>query len=163
MTIAGALAGRITFQLYRDAVPDTCENFRVFCTGEKGTGHSGKPLHFKGSPFHRVVPGFRCEGGDLIYGTGKGGESIPGARFETGPTAGKAQKHTGVGCLSMANTDGKSQFHVWLGPYDHPLEGVVFGTAIEGHDVLALIEAMGTFGSGHPLQLVVIADCGEII
>ena len=29
-------------------------------TGEKGKGISGKPLHYKGSRFHRVIPGFMC-------------------------------------------------------------------------------------------------------
>lgn len=36
--------------------------------GEKGTGRSGKPLHFKGSTFHRVIPGFMCQGGDFTAG-----------------------------------------------------------------------------------------------
>lgn len=45
--------GRVVFELFQDVVPKTAENFRALCTGEKGIGKCGKPLHFKGSPFHR--------------------------------------------------------------------------------------------------------------
>ena len=50
MTVGGTPVGRITFELRTDATPKTCENFRALCTGEKGIGRSGKPLHFKVEP-----------------------------------------------------------------------------------------------------------------
>jgi cyclophilin family peptidyl-prolyl cis-trans isomerase len=58
ITIGGRSAGRIEMELRSDRVPKTAENFRALCTGEKGTGQAGKPLWFKGSTFHRVIPGF---------------------------------------------------------------------------------------------------------
>ena len=61
MTIGGTAAGRIIMELRSDVAPKTAENFRCLCTGEKGMGKSGKPLHFKGSAFHRVIPDFMCQ------------------------------------------------------------------------------------------------------
>merc|ERR1712070_412666 len=53
MTIGGAPAGHIEMTLRADVVPKTAENFRALCTGEKGTGTSGKPLHFKATSLRR--------------------------------------------------------------------------------------------------------------
>ena len=165
ITIGGKDAGRLTFELYRDAVPRTAENFRALCTGEKGTGKSGKPLHFKGSSFHRIIQQFMCQGGDFTRGNGTGGESIYGEKFADETFAGKAGRHTGFGCLSMANagpnTNG-SQFFICTA--DTPwLDGkhVVFGKLISGEAILRAMEAVGS-RSGSTSQAVAIKDCGQL-
>ena len=57
ITIGGTPAGRIVMTLFTDLVPKTADNFLKLCTGELGIGKSGKPLHYKGSTFHRVIKG----------------------------------------------------------------------------------------------------------
>ncbi|CAI5512181.1 unnamed protein product [Closterium sp. Naga37s-1] len=162
ITIGGRDAGRIEMELFADTTPKTAENFRCLCTGEKGTGNSGKPLSFKGSAFHRVIPGFMCQGGDFTRGNGTGGESIYGTKFAD---ENFTKKHTGAGVLSMANsgpnTNG-SQFFLCTAKTSW-LDGkhVVFGQVSNGMDVVRAIEEVGS-ESGKVSRPVVIADCGEI-
>ncbi|KAM2067205.1 hypothetical protein ACFX1T_043565 [Malus domestica] len=53
---------RMVFELFSDVAPKTAENFRALCTGEQGIGpKSRKPLHYKGSFFHRIVKGYNAQ------------------------------------------------------------------------------------------------------
>ena len=160
--IDGSPAGRITMQLFADALPKTCENFRALCTGEKGVGKSGVPLHYKGSIFHRVIPGFMLQGGDFTRGNGTGGESIYGSKFND---EGFPYKHNKPYLLSMANagpnTNG-SQFFITTVPCEWlDNKHVVFGEVVSGQDVVKAVEQQGS-QSGKTSKKITISNCGQL-
>ena len=163
ISAGGEALGRVVFGLYGNVTPKTCENFRALCTGEKGEGKMGKPLHYKGSSFHRVIPNFMCQGGDFTAGNGTGGESIYGEKFAD---ENFRVKHTKPGLLSMANagpgTNG-SQFFITVTETPH-LDGkhMVFGEVCEGYEeVVKKCEELGS-GGGKTEKEIVITDCGEL-
>jgi peptidyl-prolyl cis-trans isomerase-like 1 len=83
--------GEITLELYTDHAPRTCKNFLTLV--ERG--------YYNSCPFHRIIPDFMIQGGDPT-GTGRGGSSIYGGKFED--EIHPSLKHTGAGILSMANS-----------------------------------------------------------
>ncbi|XP_020214935.1 peptidyl-prolyl cis-trans isomerase CYP21-1 [Cajanus cajan] len=155
--------GRIVIGLYGQVVPKTVENFRALCTGEKGKNANGLKLHYKGTPFHRIISGFVIQGGDIVHHDGKASESIYGGTF---PDENFKIKHSHAGVVSMANSgpdSNGSQFFIttvkasWLDG-----EHVVFGKVVQGMDIVYVIEGGAGTYSGKPRKKVVIADSGEI-
>lgn len=164
ITAGGVSKGRVVFKLYDDVVPRTTENFRALCTGEKGnSAESGKPLHYKGSIFHRVIKDFMCQGGDFTHGTGIGGESIYGNKFED---ENFKLTHDKPFLLSMANagpnTNG-SQFFITTVPTPH-LNGkhVVFGEVTQGKSIVRQLERCEKGEGDKPKEDWIISDCGEL-
>ncbi|KNE63412.1 peptidyl-prolyl cis-trans isomerase-like 1 [Allomyces macrogynus ATCC 38327] len=123
--------GPITLELYWDHAPRTCRNFYELV--RRG--------YYNGIKFHRIIPNFMIQGGDPT-GTGRGGSSIYGGKFED--EIHPDLKHTGAGILSMANagpnTNG-SQFFITLAP-TRWLDGkhTIFGRVAAG---MAVVKRMG--------------------
>eukprot|EP00073_Rattus_norvegicus_P048593 XP_017450841.1 PREDICTED: peptidyl-prolyl cis-trans isomerase A-like [Rattus norvegicus] len=154
ITADGEPLGHVSFELFADNVPKTAENFHALSTGEKGFG-------YKASSFHRIIPGFMCQGGNVTCHNGAGGRSIYREKFEGEDVI---LKHTGPGILSMANDEPNtsgSQFFIctakteWLGG-----KGVVFEKAKDGMNI---VEAMERFGSrnGKTSKQITISGCGQ--
>ena len=97
--------GRIVFGLYGEVAPRTSENFRGLCTGEYNHTKTGKPLHFKGTRFSRIIPGFVAQAQGV-------GWSIYGKKFDD-ETFAVSQNRPGI--LVMANfgrNTNQSQFYI---------------------------------------------------
>ncbi len=157
MTADDAPMGLIVIELYSDVVPRTAENFRALCTGEMGAD-----LTFKGSVFHRVIPGIALQGGDITNGDGTGGKSIFGPNFAD---ENFNLQHTAPGIVSMFNagpgTNG-SQFLINLDANSTlDRKNVVFGKVTTGMAVVKAIESLGS-ARGKPSKKIVIANCGQL-
>ena len=137
--------------------------FASQCTGERGVGRSGAALHYKGCAIHRVIPGFIVQGGDIVRGDGRGGDSIFGGTFRDERFL---WKHDKRGLLSMANNGpdtNSSQFFITMSAAPH-LDGksVVFGEVVDGLAVLERLERLAVDAHDRPKTAVTIQDCGEL-
>ncbi len=141
-------------------MPKTAENFRQFCTGEYRK--LGKPVGYKGSPFHRVIKGFMCQGGDYLKSDGTGCQSIYGEKFED---ENFNRKHTEPGLLSMANSGPNTngcQFFITCDKCDWlDNKHVVFGKVVEGMLTVRKIENVSVGANSKPKLPIVISQCGE--
>lgn len=123
--------GPVVVELYNSYAPKTCHNFATLVSRN----------YYNGTIFHRIISDFMIQGGDPT-GTGRGGESIFGEKFEDEIRS--DLKHTGAGILSMANsgpnTNG-SQFFITLAPTPW-LDGkhTIFGRVKSG---LKIVQRMG--------------------
>jgi cyclophilin family peptidyl-prolyl cis-trans isomerase len=142
--------GTIRFELLETDAPKTTENFRLLA--EKG--------YYDGVIFHRVIKGFMVQGGDPT-GTGRGGESAWGGRFndEINRTSPLYQDTYKAGTVAMANagpnTNG-SQFFIMHVDYPLPPNYTKFGQVIEGQDVVNAIATTPTDRNDRPLSDVMI-------
>jgi len=161
LTVDGAQAGRLVFELYTSVCPKTSENFMKLCTGEAGTNERGTALTYEGSVIHRIQERGWVQGGDIVSATGSAGDSVHG---ETFPDENFIVQHDGRGILSMANSGlhtNASQFNIsfrglpWMNQ-----KYVAFGKVVEGSDVLAQLEGVPTASSGRPIADCKIASCG---
>ncbi|NWS50548.1 PPIL6 protein, partial [Probosciger aterrimus] len=147
-------------QLFSDACPRTCENFRALCAGGAKSRSDGRELTYKNSLFHRMVKNGWIQGGDIITGKGDQGESIYGPTFEDESFS---VHHKGRGILGMANkgrhTNG-SQFYITFQPSPYlDKKYVAFGQLIEGTEVLQRLEAVPT-DNERPKVPCKITNCG---
>eukprot|EP00933_Yihiella_yeosuensis_P043021 TRINITY_DN37728_c0_g1_i1.p1 TRINITY_DN37728_c0_g1~~TRINITY_DN37728_c0_g1_i1.p1 ORF type:complete len:234 (+),score=51.12 TRINITY_DN37728_c0_g1_i1:72-773(+) len=158
---------RIVIELYDKESPMAVQNFKAFCTGEKGKSkESGREMAYKNVPFHRIVKGFMMQGGDFVTHTGAGGESIFGKKFKD-DAGGLKLKHEGRGVVSMSNTGKNSntcQFFITFADLKQ-LNGkhVVIGKVIEGMEVIDRVEEeCASEGEAKPRLPVVVVDCGIV-
>jgi peptidylprolyl isomerase len=160
-------AGRILIGLFGANAPEAAENFRRLATCTASVlGDSATPLCYKNTPFHRIIPHFAIQGGDITHHTGVGG--IAAIETPTGtylPRMFNVTKFNRPYMLAVATPNhlaARSQFFIttvkaqWLtGHY------TIFGMILEGTDVIGEMERQGTYG-GRPQAPVVIRDCGEL-
>mmetsp|Transcript_36332 Transcript_36332/g.43757 ORF Transcript_36332/g.43757 Transcript_36332/m.43757 type:complete len:183 (-) Transcript_36332:822-1370(-) len=139
--------GTFVVELYYRHTPRTCYNMAKLA--EVG--------YYNNTPFHRIIKDFMIQGGDPT-GTGRGGESIYGGKFEDEIT--RNLKHTGAGILSMANsgpnTNG-SQFFVTLKPTPW-LDGkhTIFGRIFSGMGIIQRMSMVAVDDNDRPKNPVTI-------
>jgi len=135
--------GKIKIKLFPEVASKTCENFVGLI--QKG--------YYNGTIFHRVIKGFMIQGGDPT-GTGRGGESFFGGKFEDEVTA--KIKFDRKGLLAMANagpnTNG-SQFFITVAPTPWlNMKHTIFGEVVEGYENVTKIENTATGPGDRPTQ-----------
>ena len=135
--------GNIELQLYPDVTPKTCENF-------VGLVNKG---YYNGVIFHRIIKDFMIQGGDPT-GTGRGGASLWGGKFEDEVTP--ELQFNRKGLLAMANagpgTNG-SQFFIttketpWLN-----MKHTIFGEVISDYSVVEALNNIKTAPGDKPIE-----------
>jgi peptidylprolyl isomerase len=133
--------GNVEIKLFQSEAPKTVENFVGLV--KKG--------YYDGLIFHRVIKNFMIQGGDPT-GTGRGGESLWGGKFED---EFNSQKFDRKGILAMANagpnTNG-SQFFITTVPTPWLTnKHTIFGEVTSGYENIQKIEQTATGPGDRPV------------
>jgi cyclophilin family peptidyl-prolyl cis-trans isomerase len=137
--------GTIRFELLESDAPKTTDNFIKLA--QRG--------YYDGIIFHRVIKGFMIQGGDPT-GTGRGGESAAGGKFNDEINSSSPVYKTGykAGTVAMANagpnTNG-SQFFIMHVDYPLPPNYTIFGRVTDGQDVINAIATAQTDRNDRPV------------
>ena len=162
LEVDGKSVGKVVFGLFGNNAPEAADNFRALALCNKGNGVlTGQALCYKDTKLHRIIPNFALQGGDFTREDGTGGESVYGGYFQASMR--ELTKFNRAHMLATAGPPQRvgSQFFVttvkaqWLTG-----KHVIFGTVLEGKDVVEEIEKYGTYG-GKPRGVVTIVECGE--
>ena len=154
--------GDMVVEFYERAAPKHVESFKLHA----------KSGYYNGTIFHRVIPGFMIQGGDLntkgenksIYGQGGHAAKFYGIGKEDNPSTWDIPaefndiKHT-LGILSMARTSDPnsagSQFFICAGDASHlDAQYTVFGKVIKGLAIIDKIVNMPRDNRDNPINRV---------
>lgn len=154
--------GRIVLGLYGNLVPITVSNFKSMCTGVSG--------YYKGTLIQKIFPGRffmaghqgRRDKGEVKPPVGlvRNTESIDPKAFQLG--------HTKGGVLSLCLSENDDDDDIKLDPNYHNVEfmittgpgpcpdldgrNIVFGSVLEGMDVVASISSIPTYKPGERIR-----------
>ncbi|XP_014093762.2 peptidyl-prolyl cis-trans isomerase D [Bactrocera oleae] len=162
--IGNEFAGRMIFELRKDIVPKAAENFRALCTGERGLGVLGTPLHYKRTYIHKIIRTFGCQGGDVVNNDGTCGESIYGTTFESENFTLKHEE----GTLSLTNygkpNTNNSQFVITSNPcYNLDGSNVAFGHVLRGLGIIYNDMERVADIDDTPKEQIYIMDSGQLM
>ena len=149
--------GKIEFELFKDVVPITAENFRNLCIGTQ------EGLTYKNSCINKVIKDFVI-GGGILENNNEENKCIYGKYFDD---ENYTYCHCRRGLLTMDN-DGKnknnSKFLITL-KHIPWFDGkhVVFGQIIKGMEIIKQIEDIEVDNDDKPIKRITIINCGEII
>jgi cyclophilin family peptidyl-prolyl cis-trans isomerase len=160
----GEPLGQIQANLFQDLAPLACGNFLKLCIGGSGfCKETGKPLCYKSSLVHKVIPNYLMQFGDFIYNNGSGGMSIYGKEFSD---ENLSYSHNRRGLLAMANkgpnTNSSQVIITFREVPSLKNKYTIFGEIIKGFSVLNKIEVINTNAEDYPLQKLVISKCGVV-
>lgn len=165
---------RIVIELFNAESPRACENFATLCKGftpRTPTIYEDQAVDFcyKGTFFHKIIPKFFAQGGDLTRRVGGGGcnaYSVYGKQFNDENLRRSCDELGLVGFANNGPNTNGSQFFITTSEEDKEkaLYGrhVIFGKVVEGLDLFMQHVAKAGSLDGQPKRHIVISDCGTM-